>query len=205
MATPIFVPPPFPEPDQPFDSADEAARAALQALLVQSIGNRNEFGGMICKFNTKYYVAPYLVGERNSVHPGHRFRNKGCMPVGAEAVAVAYFHTHPNVAGAGMTMKPDEFSSEDIGVANSAEIDAYIGSVSGLFLKFERATQKTYIAGECLRNAETGPVPDWKKIKKKLDLKYEFMSPSTPVAPKPAPKPKPRVPERKGPTMAPLG
>ncbi|MBJ2157327.1 DUF4329 domain-containing protein [Variovorax sp. IB41] len=202
MATTIFTPPPFPEPDQPFDTPEEAARAALQALLVQSIGTRNEFGGVICKFNDKFHVAPYFVGERNSVSPGLRLRNKGCMPVGAEAVAVAYFHTHPNVVGAGMAMQPDVFSDEDIGVANGAEVDAYIGSVSGLFLKFERATQKTYIAGQCLRNADTGPVPDWKKIKRKLDLKYEFFSPSAPE--KAVVKPKPRVPDRKGPTMAPL-
>ena len=87
MASPTFAPPPFPEPDQPFDTPEEAARAALQALLVQSIGNRNEFGGVICKFNNKFHVAPYFVGERNSVSPGLRLRNKGCMPVGAEAVA----------------------------------------------------------------------------------------------------------------------
>ena len=199
MAT--YVPPPFPEPTQPFDTAEDAARAALQALLIRSIGNRNEFGGMICKLNTKFYVAPYFVGERNSVDPGHRLLNKGCMPVGAEAVAVAYFHTHPNLVSAEMTMKPDVFSDEDIGVANGVEIDAYIGSVSGLFLKFERATQKTYIAGKCLRNADTGPVPNWKKVKQELDLKYEFLSPSAPA--KPVVKPKPRVPDRRGPTIAP--
>lgn len=203
MAT--YVSPPFPKPDQAFDTQEAAARAALQALLLQSINNGNEYGGMICKLNTKYYVAPYFIGERNSVDPGHRLVNKGCLPVGAEAVAVAYFHTHPNMARAGMTMKPDEFSEEDIGVAKSVEIDAYIGSVSGLLLKYERAADKTYIAGKCLRNSDTGPVPNWKSLKRELDLKYEFMSPSGPAKPLSNPKPRPKVPQsHKAPTMAPL-
>ncbi|MDH6590947.1 hypothetical protein M2165_000836 [Variovorax sp. TBS-050B] len=197
----IIAPPPFPKPTQPFDTPEEAARAALQALLRQSIANRNEFGGMICRRGTKFYVSHFTIGERNKVYPGHRDENKGCMPVGAKAVAVAYFHTHPNVAGAEMTMLPDEFSSDDVDVAKSAGIDAYVGSVSGLFLKYDRASGKTYIAGECLRNADSGPVPDWKTVKQDLELKYEFLSPS---APPPPPKVKPKAPAQRPLKMPPL-
>ena len=205
----VIAPPPFPKPTQAFDTPEEAARAALQALLRRSIANRNEFGGMICKLGTKFYVSHFNIGERNKVYPGHRDENKGCTPVGAKAVAVAYFHTHPNVAGADMTMKPDEFSSDDTDVAKSAGIDAYIGSVSGLFLKYDRASGKTYIAGECLRNADSGPVPDWKTVKQALELEYEFLSPSAPKAkakPAPNPKPKPKAPgqQRRPLTMPPL-
>jgi len=151
----------FPALDKPFNTPGEAARAALQALLIHSTATRNEYGGMICRLRGKYYVMPYVEGERNSVSVGQDAPDKGCPIEGA--VPVAYYHTHPNVAGAGFTMKPDEMSPEDEAVARGARIDAYMGSISGLYLKFNHKTGKTYVAGPRLINSEPPSPPPAKK------------------------------------------
>ena len=143
------APPPFPFEIQPFDPPTGAARAALEAVLIESIERRKEFGGMICQWGTKYFAMPPREGDTNTVDVGHRGGNKGC-PEGTSAVA--YYHTHPAVKGAGFKMEPNKFSPEDRGVADDFGIDAYVGSVSGLFLKYDHRTKKTAVAGPRLKN-----------------------------------------------------
>jgi hypothetical protein len=147
----------FPKIEQPFDTAEDAARAALQSLLIHSISTRNEYGGMICQWRGKYHVMPYVEGERNSVSVGQDAPDKGCPIEGS--TPVAYYHTHPNLEGAGMKMEPDKMSPEDKGVARDANIDAYMGSLTGLFLKYDHRTRTTYSAGKRLVNSVPLPNP----------------------------------------------
>jgi len=172
MADPLPAPA-FPPAYELFDTVTEAARAALESVLIESIERRKEFGGMICQQGSKFFAMPPREGDTNTVDVGHRLGNKGC-PEGT--TAVAYYHTHPAYKGAGMNMKPDRFSPEDRGVANDFGIDAYVGSVSGLFMRYDHRLRKIMVAGPRLRNAR--------------DL------------PEPVKKPKPKVPTRQRSTIA---
>ncbi len=155
MAEPLPAPA-FPPQYELFGTVTEAARAALESVLIESIERRKEFGGMICQQGNQFFAMPPREGDTNTVDVGHRLGNKGC-PEGT--TAVAYYHTHPAYKGAGMNMKPDRFSPEDRGVADDFGIDAYVGSVSGLFLRYDHRLRKIMVAGPRLRNARDLPMP----------------------------------------------
>ena len=72
--------------------------------------------------------------EPNKVDVGQNEENCGCPP---GATPVAYYHTHPLYSQAGMKADYNEFSDEDIGVANDHKIDAYVGTLDGSFLKYD--------------------------------------------------------------------
>ena len=155
MAEPLPAPA-FPPEYELFNTVTEAARAALESVLIESIERRKEFGAMICQQGNQFFAMPPREGDTNTVDVGHRLGNGGC-PEGT--TAVAYYHTHPAYKGAGFNMEPDRFSPEDRGVANDMKIDAYVGSVSGLFLRYDHRMRKIMVAGPRLRNARDLPQP----------------------------------------------
>jgi hypothetical protein len=116
-------------------SAEEAARKALNRILACSISRRKEYGAMICRKAGKYVALKARTqDEPNKVDVGQNEENCGCPP---GATPVAYYHTHPLYSQAGMKADYNEFSDEDIGVANDHKIDAYVGTLDGSFLKYD--------------------------------------------------------------------
>jgi hypothetical protein len=116
-------------------SPDEAARKALNKILKCSIKWRKEYGAMICRKAGKYVALQWRTqNEPNKVDVGQNEENCGCPP---GSTPVAYYHTHPLYSQAGMKARYNEFSDEDIDVANGHSIDAYVGTLDGSFLKYD--------------------------------------------------------------------
>jgi hypothetical protein len=119
---------------------EKTARAALNKTLELSIERRKEYGAMICRQAGKYVAFKARTqDEPNTVDVGQHEENCGCPP---GAIPVAYYHTHPLYSQAGMRASYDEFSDEDKGVAKEHEIDAYVGTLDGSFLKYDRKLDK---------------------------------------------------------------
>ncbi len=116
-------------------SPEEAARKALNKILKCSINRRKEYGAMICLKAGKYVALKWRTqDEPNKVDVGQNEENCGCPP---GATPVAYYHTHPLYSQAGMKASYNEFSDEDIAVATGHNIDAYVGTLDGSFLKYD--------------------------------------------------------------------
>jgi Domain of unknown function (DUF4329) len=88
--------------------------------------------------------------EPNTVDVGQHEENCGCPP---GAIPVAYYHTHPLYSQAGMRASYDEFSGEDKDVAKEHEIDAYVGTLDGSFLKYDRKLDKVLRLRGRLKNS----------------------------------------------------
>lgn len=123
-------------PPNGFSSAREAARDALNWILKRSIESRKEWGGVICEQRGRFHaMPPRTQGYGNTVDVGVHEPNKSC-PAGARPVA--YYHTHPIFSAGGLTGDYNHFSGADEDVARDHGLDAYLGTLDGSFLKFDR-------------------------------------------------------------------
>ena len=117
-------------------NVETTARAALNKILKFSIERRKEYGAMICLQAGKYVAFKARTqDESNTVDVGQHEDNCGCPP---GSKPVAYYHTHPLYSYADMRASYNEFSDEDKGVAKEHEIDAYVGTLDGSFLRYDR-------------------------------------------------------------------
>jgi hypothetical protein len=116
--------------------ADKVAKDVLNSILVTSIEHKSEYGGMIYMLRGVYHATdPVTQGDPVQVDVGLDRPNKGCPE---HSIPVAYYHTHPTFSVAGMRGEYGTFSSdEDLGLARSNHIDAYLGTLDGSFLKYE--------------------------------------------------------------------
>jgi hypothetical protein len=124
--------------------ADKVARQVLNSILVVSIEHKREYGGMIYILRGVYHATvPVTQGNPVRVDVGLSKPNKGCPE---HSIPVAYYHTHPTYSVAGMGAEYSTFSSDedtdDIGLARSNHIDAYLGTLDGSFLKYNRKTNR---------------------------------------------------------------
>jgi hypothetical protein len=97
----------------PYSSADEAAKAFSKLIYNSSLYIQHEYATVIYSMNIDGeivydYVTPWA-GTPHEVEIN--------MTVPSEATIVAYAHTHPN---------GDRFSGNDIMIAKTYEIDAYV-------------------------------------------------------------------------------
>jgi|SRR5581483_1785712 len=127
---------------------DAVARKVLSSILVTSIERKREYGGMIYSLRGAYLATePVTSDEAARVDVGLSKPNHGC-PDGA--TPVAFYHTHPTYSVAGMKGDYSTFSSDDddddtnddIGLARSNRLDAYLGTLDGSFLKYDHKTQQ---------------------------------------------------------------
>jgi hypothetical protein len=119
---------------------DNAAREALNKILGISIVKRAEHGGMIfAKGKTYGYTEARSQGYGNTVNVGHREENMSC-PEGT--TPVAYYHTHPNIKAGEFTMEYNEFSEQDISLAEELGLHAYMGSLDGTFWVYDPKLKK---------------------------------------------------------------
>jgi hypothetical protein len=130
---------------------ESTARAALNKILKLSIERRKEYGAMICLQAGKYVAFKARTQDApNTVDVGQHENNCGCPP---GSIPVAYYHTHPLYSQAGMRASYNEFSEEDKGVAKEHEIDAYVGTLDGSFLRFDRKLDKVLRLRGGLKNS----------------------------------------------------
>lgn len=126
--------------------ADEVARQKLNEINPISIAVDEEYGGVIYRDDRSgAYSAtgPRTSGEKHTVDVGLREPNKGC-PAGT--TPVAYYHTHGKLSdplAGGLRFNDEDLIADDIEVAKQHEIDAYLATPSGRFLKYEYATGQT--------------------------------------------------------------
>jgi hypothetical protein len=131
---------------------EKTAREILNSILVKSISERVEYGGMIYFQSGKYCATnPRTQGYRNTVDVGLNETNMSCPP---DSTPVAYYHTHVNLSSAGFKMSPFEFSDEDKAAATDHSIDAYLGILDGSFLKFDCKLGKPLRLSGQLKNTE---------------------------------------------------
>ena len=131
---------------------DQVARMALNKILAQSVAERKEYGAMIY-MNGKAIVAmpPRTQGDPTTVDVGQHAANCSCPP---GTTPVAYYHTHPTYSVGGVRADFNEFSPEDIDVAKDYGLAAaYVGTLDGSFLKYDRKTGKTIPLPGKLQNA----------------------------------------------------
>ena len=121
--------------------ADKVAWEVLNSVLVTSIEHKSEYGGMIYMLRGVYHATdPVTQGDPVKVDVGLDRPNNGCPK---HSTPVAYYHTHPTYSVAGMRAEYSTFSSdEDLGLARSNRIDAYLGTLDGSFLKYEYKTDR---------------------------------------------------------------
>lgn len=140
--------------DGPFDTPDEAARAALTRVNPQSIKDNLEYSGLIYRgADGKYYYSGPAKGTDQGAQPWKD------APIPSGTTEVAYYHTHadystvdPTTGAAVRTSDPkkddfnsDNFSATDKRVARQKAItfpsyNGYLGTPSGKFRKYEPAT-----------------------------------------------------------------
>ena len=138
----------------PFDSADEAARAALNAANAPSINDNREYSGLIYKgADGKFYFTGPARGTDQGANP---YRD---APAPAGTTVVGDYHTHgpygtadpvtgaviPTHDPAKDDFNADNFSGPDKrGIANDARgkpgYAGYLGTPSGTFRKYDPAT-----------------------------------------------------------------
>ncbi len=131
---------------------DQIARMVLNSILAQSIAERKEYGGMIyMKGKSLVAMPPRTQGDPTMVDVGQHAANCSCPP---GTTPVAYYHTHPTYSVGGMKADFNEFSPEDKDVAKDyGLVAAYVGTLDGSFLKYDRKSDKTVAMPGKLNNA----------------------------------------------------
>jgi hypothetical protein len=137
----------------PYDSQDEAARAALGWSNSQSIRDNREYAGLIYKGSDGkfYFTGPSLGSDQGA--------NPHSAPAPAGTQVVGDYHTHgdystadPNTGAAVRTSDPtkDDFNSDHFSATDKTGIAAdgagtpgyagYLGTPSGAFRRYDPAT-----------------------------------------------------------------
>lgn len=107
-----------------FDSADQAAVAALK--LIPSLNNSNYFEYSGCIFvdaNSSPHRFFYTFPVTNNSSDGIRI---SCVPPAYATALVGIFHTHPISDSFGNT---DGFSTHDVEIADRLNITSYVGTI----------------------------------------------------------------------------
>ncbi|MEZ5399667.1 MAG: DUF4329 domain-containing protein [Bryobacteraceae bacterium] len=136
-------------PNGPYDSLDEAARAALQLANPQSIQANLEYSGLIYQgADGKFYFTGPAQGTDQGANPLTQ------APAPPGATVVGDYHTHaayslqdPATGDAIRTDDPardgfnsDNFSGQDKSDSNTQGYPGYLGTPSGTFRKYDPAT-----------------------------------------------------------------
>jgi uncharacterized Zn-binding protein involved in type VI secretion len=142
---PVFLP----GGNGPFDSVDEAARAALQFANPQSIATNREFSGFIYQgADGKFYFSGPAQGSDQGANP---IRD---APAPAGTTVVGVYHTHgpygtkdpvtgaviPTHDPARDDFNADNFSRPDKRFSDNRGYPGYLGTPSGTFRKYDPAT-----------------------------------------------------------------
>jgi len=132
---------------------DKVARIALQAILLESITYKREYGGMIYRDGEIYKALKARTSyEACKVDVGVHGPNHGC-PEGTQPVA--YYHTHTAESVGGFKGKYNEFSQEDKNVVkDNGLLFAYLGSLDGTFLRYDLKLDKPDEIKPRLRNTD---------------------------------------------------
>ncbi|WP_196381608.1 DUF4329 domain-containing protein, partial [Ralstonia solanacearum] len=123
-------------PGDPYPTQEAAARQATNDVIVQSIYENQEYGGIIYRDrNGNYsYTAPRSGGNA-AVDPG------GPSSCPAETTPSAYYHTHgaydPNYDS-------ENFSQADINYANHYGVDGYVGTPNSAFKEYNHIIRRVY-------------------------------------------------------------
>lgn len=135
----------------PFDSADEAAKAALNDANPKSIKDNTEYSGLIYKDKDgKYYYSGPAKGTDQGANPLKD------APAPKDSTIVGDYHTHGDYSTADPTTgaairtddpKKDEFNSDHFSRQDKKDNDkvgypGYLGTPSGTFRKYDPATGK---------------------------------------------------------------
>lgn len=133
----------------PFDTADDAARAALRTANPRSKKDNLEYSGLIYEGKDgKYYFSGPAKGTDQGANPVRD------APAPAGTKVVGDYHTHgdystvdPSTGEAVRTTDPskDEFNSDNFSAADKRETKrvgypGYLGTPSGTFRKYDPGT-----------------------------------------------------------------
>nr|WP_307733504.1 DUF4329 domain-containing protein [Duganella violaceicalia] len=119
-------------PGTPYASQVEAARQATNDVIVQSILQNQEYGGMIYKNRDgTYSYTPPRNGGSDAVDPG------GPQACPAGKIPKAYYHTH---GAYDRNYDSENFSPADINYANRNNIDGYVGTPNSNFKYYNHTT-----------------------------------------------------------------
>jgi hypothetical protein len=115
-------------PGDPYPSQVAAARQATNDVIVQSIYQNREFGGMIYRNpnGTYSYTTPI-----DGVNPG----GPNSCPTGT--TPKAYYHTH---GACDRAYDSENFSPDDITYANHHGIDGYLGTPNSALKYYNQST-----------------------------------------------------------------
>jgi hypothetical protein len=100
-----------------YNSADDAARAALTEIFDSVTTNSNEMAGVIVQIGSKFFYTEPV----GSSEYGH-FNVRASYPKNAKVVAI--YHDHP-----GIEKLAEFFSIDDVNVAMELNLVSYIGIV----------------------------------------------------------------------------
>lgn len=137
----------------PYDTQDEAARAALELANPQSIQANREFAGLIYRGSDgKYYFTGPLRGSDQGANPGDAPAPSGTTVVGDYHTHAAYSLVDPDTGAAIRTDDPaqDGFNSDNFSTTDKTGIASdgagtpgyagYLGTPSGTFRRYDPAT-----------------------------------------------------------------
>jgi hypothetical protein len=140
---------PCPGSNGPFSTADDAARAALNAANPQSIKDNLEYSGLIYKDSKGQY---YFTGPAKGTDQGADPLRQAPAPAGTQIAGD--YHTHadystkdPKTGAAVRTtdaskdaFNSDNFSTQDKADSTKQGYPGYLGTPSGTFRKYDPAT-----------------------------------------------------------------
>jgi hypothetical protein len=131
--------------------ADKVAWHVLNSILVTSIEHKWEYGGMIYVLRGVYHTThPVTQNLPTTVDVGWAKPNKGCPK---HSIPVAAYHTHPTYSVAGLLADYTTFSEDDdLAGARLYEVDSYLGTLDGSFLKYDRKADRILRLGR-LKNS----------------------------------------------------
>lgn len=128
------IPPSQSRAGMPFATADAAAIAAIDEILPVSVNANWEFSGAIVKNKAgKFsFTYPETLEEQNSSN------SDPAIPFGTTRIGV--YHTHGGSTGKNNS---ENFSPEDIIIANGKKVISYLGTPSGKIKKLVPVAQLT--------------------------------------------------------------
>ncbi len=137
----------------PFNSQEQAARAALGWSNSQSIRDNREYAGLIYRgTDGKYYFSGPVVGSDQGANPHSAPAPAGAQVVGDYHTHADYSTANPTTGAAVRTSDPthDDFNSDNFSATDKTGIasdgagtpgyEGYLGTPSGTFRRYDPAT-----------------------------------------------------------------
>jgi len=126
------------KPGDPFATANEAAKDAMEYIYEDSKAISRELGGIIYEGSDGcFYATDPLIGTSNSLTLGNIYPDFG---------EVAFYHSHPSGLSEGSLLLSDE--NGDISFADKHNIDAYLINTLGDMSKYDYEAMSTSKIGE---------------------------------------------------------